>query len=343
MPPGGAVHDWILLRDPLCLAPGTVIGIAFLALWWRERGAHHQLWWGLASLLGAAGTSLLPVTHRLLAEPGWPARVAAALLILASLSYWIGARARCGRALRPRRILGLVAGLLGLFLFLNLFATQVRVVALDVVIAIGFLGCARLLWPLGASERVAALLLLARALNPAVLTVVIDGYEMLERGRINQTLAFAVGLLLITGAFLRSAAELRALRGSLAVRVAEATRDLGAAENELAIANRELEAFTYSVSHDLRAPLRSLDGYSRMLEEDCAGSLDAGQLAALETLRREAASVAVTVDELLQFSRAQRASAAGEGSSHATREHARALLRRLRGADAAPDPQGDPA
>jgi PAS domain S-box-containing protein len=69
----------------------------------------------------------------------------------------------------------------------------------------------------------------------------------------------------------------------------------------------ELETFAYSVSHDLRAPLRSIDGFSMALVEDHAGQLDEEGLKLLGTIRRAAQRMGQLIDDLLGLSRATRA------------------------------------
>src|SRR5207237_6934289 len=76
---------------------------------------------------------------------------------------------------------------------------------------------------------------------------------------------------------------------------------------ELETANKELDAFSYSVSHDLRAPLRAVDGYARMLEEDYAGKLDAEGMRLLDVVRASSRKMGQLIDELLAFSRLGRA------------------------------------
>ena len=77
--------------------------------------------------------------------------------------------------------------------------------------------------------------------------------------------------------------------------------ELGERTRELEANNRELEAFSYSVSHDLRAPLRSISGFSQALVEDHGGALDDDGRKLLESVRRNAQRMSVLIEEMLNF------------------------------------------
>jgi PAS domain S-box-containing protein len=88
---------------------------------------------------------------------------------------------------------------------------------------------------------------------------------------------------------------------------AELDRRVQTRTAELAATNRELEAFCYSVSHDLRAPLRSMDGFSLALLEDYGDQLDAAGQDFLHRIRSNSQRMARLIDDLLQLSRLSRA------------------------------------
>jgi len=79
--------------------------------------------------------------------------------------------------------------------------------------------------------------------------------------------------------------------------------DLKANIQQLEYTNRELESFSYSVSHDLRAPLRILNGYTQMIEEDYKQSLAVDALDLFAKIRRNAIRMEVLIDDLLEFSK----------------------------------------
>jgi len=97
----------------------------------------------------------------------------------------------------------------------------------------------------------------------------------------------------------RAEEQIRTLNAELEERVRQRTSQL---EN----ANKELEAFAYSVSHDLRAPLRAIDGFSGMIIDDYGGKLDAEGQRMLGVVRSNATKMSQLIDDLLSFSRTGR-------------------------------------
>ncbi len=127
----------------------------------------------------------------------------------------------------------------------------------------------------------------------------LDAEEMKLLEEMALDVSFALETIRGEAARREAEAEVRRLNADLERRVEERTA-------ELASAVRELETFAYSVSHDLKAPLRAIDGYSHLLVEEHGGALDGKARDYLERVRSGARRMAELIDALLAYSRVER-------------------------------------
>jgi light-regulated signal transduction histidine kinase (bacteriophytochrome) len=88
--------------------------------------------------------------------------------------------------------------------------------------------------------------------------------------------------------------------------IVRTNRELQASQNAVAAANAELEAFSYSVSHDLRTPLRAIDGFSQALAEDCADRVGDLGVDYIKRIRGAVEGMEHLIDDLLELSRVSR-------------------------------------
>jgi signal transduction histidine kinase len=133
------------------------------------------------------------------------------------------------------------------------------------------------------------------------------------------TVAFALDFLLFIAAFEQliraernreriaaNAAQISLLNTQLTGLNTELEKRVDERTHELAVSNQELEAFSYSVSHDLRAPLRTIDGFSLALQEDFADKLNDEGRDYIARVRNGVQRMGTLIDSLLQLSRVTR-------------------------------------
>ena len=126
------------------------------------------------------------------------------------------------------------------------------------------------------------------------------------RERDTELLQVAMTLGVQIGAYLERQRAQEEARAAAQLRAEELERRVQERTVELTAVNRELEAFSYSVSHDLRAPLRAMDGFSQVLLDDYADQLDATARDYIARIRAGSQRMSTLIDDLIQLSRVTR-------------------------------------
>jgi len=130
------------------------------------------------------------------------------------------------------------------------------------------------------------------------MVVKIDAAEIFQP--IREQLQIVIGLLLLLAA--AGTLLLRSQIRPLATKLVDAESQARSRTAEVEAANRELEAFSYSVSHDLRAPLRHITGFAEMLAGECSSALSAAGLRYLGVISDSVKQMGRLIDDLLLFS-----------------------------------------
>jgi signal transduction histidine kinase len=159
-----------------------------------------------------------------------------------------------------------------------------------------------------ANTRLTVVLVLLATLAAAALSIgrrlsnglraLLDGFSRFGAGQFDTPIRISGG---------DELSDLSRAANEMAARLRDGQARLDAKHLELQRANGELEAFSYSVSHDLRAPLRGIDGFSQALLEDYGEQLDATGKDYLRRVRQAAQRMAELIDDMLSLSRINRA------------------------------------
>jgi two-component system sensor histidine kinase/response regulator len=159
-----------------------------------------------------------------------------------------------------------------------------------------------------------ALLRAARELDADLVGIVMTGHgtidtavEALKSGALDYILKpFNLNAILSVLSRALAICRLRHENAALLQRVTRRTAELEAANRELEAANKELESFAYSVSHDLRAPLRAINSFSQQLIDKFGGEMSKDARKLLNRIGAKTRDMAQLIEDLLRFSRLSR-------------------------------------